>query len=73
MDYSFKEIERKWQSFWAANQTFKAEIDLFFKLQFCNHLFTPFVKSFQIYPSAKLGSEGRFNLSLRLGKGDCKS
>ena len=27
MDYSFKEIERKWQSFWAANQTFKAEID----------------------------------------------
>ena len=27
MDYSFKEIERKWQAFWAANQTFKAEID----------------------------------------------
>ena len=27
MDYSFKEIEKKWQSFWAANQTFKAEID----------------------------------------------
>ena len=27
MDYNFKEIERKWQSFWAANQTFKAEID----------------------------------------------
>ena len=27
MDYSFKEIERKWQSFWAANQTFKVEID----------------------------------------------
>ena len=27
MDYNFKEIERKWQSYWAANQTFKAEID----------------------------------------------
>ena len=27
MDYNFKEIERKWQSFWAANETFKAEID----------------------------------------------
>ena len=27
MDYNFKEIEKKWQSFWAADQTFKAEID----------------------------------------------
>ncbi len=27
MDYNFKEIETKWQSFWAANQTFRAEID----------------------------------------------
>ena len=27
MDYNFKEIESKWQSYWAANQTFKAEID----------------------------------------------
>ena len=27
MDYNFKEIERKWQSYWAENQTFKAEID----------------------------------------------
>ena len=27
MEYNFKEIERKWQSFWAANHTFKAEID----------------------------------------------
>ena len=27
MDYNFKEIERKWQSYWAANQTFKVEID----------------------------------------------
>ena len=27
MDYNFKEIERKWQAYWAANQTFKAEID----------------------------------------------
>jgi len=27
MDYNFKEIERKWQSFWAAKHTFKAEID----------------------------------------------
>ncbi len=27
MDYNFKEIERKWQSYWAANQTFKAEVD----------------------------------------------
>ena len=27
MAYNFKEIESKWQSFWAANQTFKAEID----------------------------------------------
>ena len=27
MDYNFKEIERKWQAFWAADQTFKAEID----------------------------------------------
>lgn len=25
MDYQFKEIEQKWQAFWAANQTFKAE------------------------------------------------
>ena len=27
MDYNFKEIERKWQSYWAANHTFKSEID----------------------------------------------
>ncbi len=27
MDYNFKEIESKWQSFWAGNHTFKAEID----------------------------------------------
>ena len=27
MEYNFKDIERKWQSFWAANHTFKAEID----------------------------------------------
>ncbi len=27
MEYNFKEIESKWQSFWAANHTFKAEID----------------------------------------------
>ena len=27
MDYNFKEIERKWQAFWAADRTFKAEID----------------------------------------------
>ena len=27
MDYNFKEIERKWQEYWAANETFKAEID----------------------------------------------
>ncbi len=27
MEYNFKEIERKWQAYWAANQTFKAEID----------------------------------------------
>ena len=27
MDYNFKEIEKKWQTFWAADQTFKAEID----------------------------------------------
>ena len=27
MEYNFREIERKWQQFWAANQTFKAEID----------------------------------------------
>ena len=27
MEYNFKEIERKWQAFWAANSTFKAEID----------------------------------------------
>ncbi len=27
MEYNFKEIEKKWQSFWAANHTFKAEID----------------------------------------------
>ncbi|RDC56055.1 leucine--tRNA ligase [Pedobacter chinensis] len=25
MDYQFKEIEKKWQKFWADNQTFKAE------------------------------------------------
>ncbi len=27
MDYNFKEIEKKWQAYWAANRTFKAEID----------------------------------------------
>ena len=27
MDYNFKEIESKWQAFWAAHHTFKAEID----------------------------------------------
>ena len=27
MEYNFKEIERKWQAYWAANRTFKAEID----------------------------------------------
>ncbi len=27
MEYNFKEIEKKWQAFWAANQTFKADID----------------------------------------------
>ena len=27
MEYNFREIERKWQNFWAANHTFKAEID----------------------------------------------
>ena len=27
MDYNFKEIETKWQAYWAANHTFKAEID----------------------------------------------
>ena len=27
MDYNFKEIERKWQAYWAANHTFKADID----------------------------------------------
>ena len=27
MEYDFKKIEQKWQAFWAADQTFKAEID----------------------------------------------
>ena len=27
MEYDFRQIEQKWQSFWAANQTFKAEVD----------------------------------------------
>ena len=27
MDYQFKEIEQKWQKFWAQHQTFKAETD----------------------------------------------
>ena len=27
MDYNFKEIERKWQTYWAANNTFKTGID----------------------------------------------
>ena len=27
MDYNFKEIERKWQAFWAANNTYRAEVD----------------------------------------------
>ena len=27
MEYNFREIEKKWQNFWAANHTFKAEID----------------------------------------------
>ncbi|MGZ3764540.1 MAG: class I tRNA ligase family protein, partial [Mucilaginibacter sp.] len=25
MDYQFKDIEQKWQQFWADNQTFKAD------------------------------------------------
>ena len=27
MDYNFKEIERKWQAYWAANNTYKAGVD----------------------------------------------
>ena len=27
MDYNFAEIERKWQAWWAANKTYKAEVD----------------------------------------------
>ena len=27
MEYNFNEIERKWQAYWAANHTFKAEVD----------------------------------------------
>ena len=27
MEYNFKEIERKWQAYWAAHDTYKAEID----------------------------------------------
>ena len=27
MEYDFRQIEQKWQAFWAANQTFKAEAD----------------------------------------------
>ena len=27
MDYNFKEIESKWQAYWAANHTFKADIN----------------------------------------------
>ena len=27
MDYNFLEIERKWQQWWAANKTYKAEVD----------------------------------------------
>ena len=27
MEYDFRKIEQKWQAFWAANQTFKAEVD----------------------------------------------
>ena len=27
MEYDFKKIEQKWQAYWVANQTFKAEID----------------------------------------------
>ena len=27
MEYDFKKIEQKWQAFWAANQTFKVEVD----------------------------------------------
>ncbi|MBQ3613332.1 MAG: leucine--tRNA ligase [Bacteroidales bacterium] len=27
MEYNFKEIEKKWQSYWAANHTFKADVD----------------------------------------------
>lgn len=27
MDYNFREIEKKWQNFWAANKTYKTDID----------------------------------------------
>ena len=27
MEYDFRKIEQKWQAFWAANETFKAEVD----------------------------------------------
>ena len=27
MEYNFLDIEKKWQEFWAKNQTFKVEVD----------------------------------------------
>ena len=27
MEYNFKEVEKKWQSYWKENQTYKVDVD----------------------------------------------
>lgn len=39
MDYNFKEIEKKWQQYWADNKTFKSEIDLAKPKFYCLDMF----------------------------------
>ena len=28
MEYNFKEVEKKWQSYWKENQTYKVDVEL---------------------------------------------
>ncbi len=39
MDYNFKDIEKKWQQYWADNKTFKSEIDLSKPKFYCLDMF----------------------------------
>ena len=44
--YNFKTVEKKWQTFWEENQSFKSEIDKSKKKFYCLEMFP--------YPSGKI-------------------